>query len=163
MKSHSFTMIELLAVIAIILVLAGILIGGINFASRKAEDAQTQSKFEALETALESFKAEYGYYPICTSIDEVRFQEDADDASKPKIKLGGKMYPFVKKNGGAAFIDVLFVASNASGADANSKYLDAWDNAFRYQCPGTHNKQKYDLWSYGQDERDNTEDDIKNW
>jgi hypothetical protein len=41
--------------------------------------------------------------------------------------------------------------------------MDAFGNAFWYVCPGTHNPQKYDLWSLGPDGTDGTVDDICNW
>ncbi len=40
---------------------------------------------------------------------------------------------------------------------------DPWGYDFRYQAPGTHNEQGYDLWSVGADGNDGTEDDIRNW
>ncbi len=40
---------------------------------------------------------------------------------------------------------------------------DAWGRRFRYQAPGTHNPQYYDLWSMGKDGEEGTDDDIGNW
>ena len=40
---------------------------------------------------------------------------------------------------------------------------DAWGNDFIYLYPGTHNKNSYDLLSYGQDSTQGGSDDIGNW
>jgi len=40
---------------------------------------------------------------------------------------------------------------------------DNWGNAYQYNSEGEKNSKKYDLWSYGPDGEDGTEDDIGNW
>jgi general secretion pathway protein G len=40
---------------------------------------------------------------------------------------------------------------------------DPWGNSFLYRYPGTHNPASYDVWSYGTDRQDGTDDDIGNW
>lgn len=44
----------------------------------------------------------------------------------------------------------------------NSFKRDRWGNNLNYVCPGIHNKDNYDLWSYGPDGI-KSEDDITNW
>ncbi len=41
--------------------------------------------------------------------------------------------------------------------------LDAWGTPLFYRYPGTHNTDRYDLWSAGPDKKDGTADDIGNW
>jgi general secretion pathway protein G len=41
--------------------------------------------------------------------------------------------------------------------------VDPWGNAYRIRVPGIHNEARYDLWSAGPDQRDDTADDIGNW
>jgi hypothetical protein len=41
--------------------------------------------------------------------------------------------------------------------------LDPWGRPYRYQAPGTHNEDSYDLWSVGLDGVEGTQDDIGNW
>ncbi len=62
-RRAGFTLIELLTVIAIILVLAGLLINVASSASYKSSFARAQSEIKAMETALESYKADNGAYP----------------------------------------------------------------------------------------------------
>jgi general secretion pathway protein G len=45
--------------------------------------------------------------------------------------------------------------------------LDPWDVPYKYRCPGLHNKDSYDLWTYGADNSPSGEleydIDIDNW
>ena len=68
MKANNrFTLVELLAVVVIITILATILIGGVTYAMKKADVSKTQAQLQKLEMALEAFKAEKGYYPPCAT------------------------------------------------------------------------------------------------
>ncbi len=40
---------------------------------------------------------------------------------------------------------------------------DPWGNPYQYLAEGEKNEDSYDLWSYGPDGEDGTEDDIGNW
>lgn len=40
--------------------------------------------------------------------------------------------------------------------------LDPWGHPYQYRYPGTHNKDSYDLYSFGPDGQE-SDDDIKNW
>jgi type II secretion system protein G len=41
--------------------------------------------------------------------------------------------------------------------------MDPWGHGYRYQSPGAHRPEGFDLWSLGPDGLDKTEDDIGNW
>jgi prepilin-type N-terminal cleavage/methylation domain-containing protein len=64
---RGFTLIEMLAVIAIIAILAGIVFKMMAFANRKASEARTIAILEKVANALTEFKAEYGQYPPVAS------------------------------------------------------------------------------------------------
>jgi len=40
---------------------------------------------------------------------------------------------------------------------------DPWGSPYQYSCPGTHNTDEFDVWSYGPDKQPGTADDITNW
>ncbi len=40
---------------------------------------------------------------------------------------------------------------------------DPWGQEYNYRCPGEFNEDSFDLWSNGKDEKEGTDDDIKNW
>jgi len=58
-----FTLVELLAVIAILGILAGILIPTVGMVQTQAKRSQSQAFFTQLATACINYKADYGYFP----------------------------------------------------------------------------------------------------
>ena len=60
---RAFTLIELLAVIAIVGILAAILIPTTSSARTAAKKARTRAQFSQWGAAIEAFRQEYGYYP----------------------------------------------------------------------------------------------------
>lgn len=58
-----FSLIELLTVIAVVAVLAGILIPTVGSARVSAKKAKTRVLFNQWAVAIEAFRQEYGYYP----------------------------------------------------------------------------------------------------
>lgn len=158
MKSRSFTLTEVLVVIAIIVILAGILIGGVGFAGRKADSAKAQASIQILSAALEKFHSEKGYYPPCTSASDVKFLLDSGNL---KLKLSKEFDFFDKKN----FMELEGVSSDS---DHPTTYDDPWGQPFQYKCPGDHNRSAFDLWSTGPDgvkgaSEQTSDDDITNW
>ncbi len=59
----AFTLIELLTVIAIIGLMAGLVIGLSGLATTKSRASRMQAEHQRLVTAIESYKAELGNYP----------------------------------------------------------------------------------------------------
>ena len=156
---RSFTVTELLVAIAIIVILAGILIGGIGYAGRRADEAKTIAAIQTLSAAFEAYRAEKGYFPARTTAQEVKFYRKGSEKVLTLV-LDSMEYSFVDKQG-KPFIELNGItATTKAKAEA---FADAWGNALHYQCPGTHNKAAFDLYSYGPDKTANTEDDIANW
>ena len=61
---RAFTLLELLAVIAVIGILAALLFPGLRSARVAANRAKTRVQFNQWAAALEGFRSEYGYYPV---------------------------------------------------------------------------------------------------
>lgn len=66
-NNQGFTLIELLVVIAIIGILSSVVISSLNSARLRAKDAQRLSDVKQIQTALEMYYNEYGYYPKKTA------------------------------------------------------------------------------------------------
>ena len=62
-RRRAFTLIELLMVIAIIGILAGILIPTVGAVKKQANIAASKSQMGQYLNAIQLFKGEYGYYP----------------------------------------------------------------------------------------------------
>lgn len=59
----AFTLIELLMVISIIAILAGMLVGLAPVAGVRMKESRTRAELERLVTAIEAYKVKYGVYP----------------------------------------------------------------------------------------------------
>ena len=144
MRRRYFTLVELLAVMVVIIVLAGITVGGVMFATGRADKANTISKMTAFEAALEAYKNDYGVYPIYPTDNKAAGERNyagcelnlADDA-------WAKFMNRTKNKKDRPYID----------AD-DAEYKDGFDNVFFYSYPNNikgRNSSKYVLWSMGSD------------
>jgi general secretion pathway protein G len=135
---RGFTLLEILVVIAIIGLLAGITIANVGglFGSSQTSIAKifvTQS----IKTSLLSYRLQMGDYPSTEEGLQALFTAPAGKAERwhgPYVAEGTK-YPI----------------------------LDPWNEPYQYRYPGVHNKTGYDIWSKGPDKQDGTDDDIGNW
>ncbi len=137
-----FTLMELLVVMAIITILAGMAIGGAQMARKRGGVTKTQSTIAALEAAIDMYEMDIGSYPAAGSL----LTALTDENSQPAEWNGP--YLRVKEE------DLI-----------DGQYVDAWGNPYAYINPGTHNKSYYDIYSFGLDGQDNqgAGDDINNW
>lgn len=147
-----FTMVELLAVITIIMILAGLVLGAAAWAGRKADIGRCLARMQTIKNALEEYKFDYGKYPQLSSAGAVPY---APLFSTPlnSGRPSGEKRPYI---------------SETNFLNSSSQFSDPWGNYFRYQAPGVHNKSMYDLWSFGPNGKDDSasttgSDDINNW
>ena len=64
MKKEGFTILEMMAVIAIIVILAGILIPAVTTVKNNARKVEAKVTISQLATAIESYKNDMGVYPL---------------------------------------------------------------------------------------------------
>ena len=72
-KKRGFTILELLVVMAIIAILAGLGARGYNLAKRKAKESRAKADIEKLRTILNEYRVEFGDYPESEA--EVSFRD----------------------------------------------------------------------------------------
>ncbi len=130
---QGFTLVELLLVLVILGVLAGIVLPKFSGRTEQARVTAAQSQISTFGTALDAFEVDNGYYPKGKSGLQ-------DLVQQPRDALNWKG-PYLK----------------------GEVPLDPWGNPYIYECPGRHNASGYDLMSVGPDGREGSEDDITNW
>jgi general secretion pathway protein G len=55
------------------------------------------------------------------------------------------------------------MAATGKGPYLEKKPLDPWGRKYSYKCPGSHRATRYDIFSWGKDGKENTDDDVTNW
>ena len=110
----AFTLIELLTVIAIILLLAGLLLGIAGNANYKSSMARANAEVNALSTALESYKADNGTYPRNSDTDALKAQGNGTPPD-PSTYLAANKYLFQTLSGYGA---------NPTGTLVTKPYFD---------------------------------------
>jgi general secretion pathway protein G len=117
-----FTLIEIMVVVVILGILAGIVVPRLLEEPEKARITKAEAQIRSFESALAMFKLHNGFFPST---------EQRLDALVTKPTTG--RIPQSYKEGG--YISKI--------------PMDPWGNPYVYLCPGTHGD--YDLLSYGAD------------
>ncbi len=142
--ARAFTLIELLTVIAIIGILAGIVIGVGRRASESGKEARAKVELAAISTALESYKRQYGDYPR-TNSPTVLLQ-----SLLGRIDVQGNLVS------GKTLLDLALFTLNEEGdpdTDTSLHLVDAWDMPYRYHyfARSSSRLSGYLLYSAGSD------------
>ena len=131
-----FTILELLLVLAILAVLAGIVSTRFVGQSQAAKVKAAHTQLENLNLSLNRFEVDLGRFPTSSEGLAVLIERPGDDAKK--AWLG----PYL---------------------DGSAIPLDQWGNPWNYRLPGQHRPDGFDLWSNGPDGREGGGDDVANW
>src|SRR5438552_17288275 len=62
-RYNAFTLIELIVVVGIIIVLAGLVLSTVGYARKKGARARAETEIAAMAAACENYKADNGIYP----------------------------------------------------------------------------------------------------
>lgn len=131
-----FTLIELMMVVIIIGILAALVLPKFTGAVDKTRKTAAKVMIKSIETALENYEMGNGFYPTTE-------QGLAALMTKPTSAPAPQDW---------------------SGPYLSDDPIDPWGHPYQYHCPSTNNNPKgYDIWSFGPDGKDGTEDDITNW
>lgn len=139
LNNRGFTLIELMVVIVILGILAGLIVPRIMGRPEEAKQLKAKMQIESMETALKLYKLDNGFYPD-TEQGLQALVEMPETGNVPKNwKSGGYL-------------------------EKGKLPRDPWGNEFIYLSPGVHGE--YDIVSYGADGVQGGEDknaDINSW
>jgi len=139
LRERGFTLIELMVVIVILGILAGLIVPRIMGRPDEARQAKAKIQLESLETALKLYKLDNGNYPTTEQGLQALVEPPAVGAQAKNWRQGGYL-------------------------EKGKVPKDPWDNDFIYLCPGVHGD--YDLSSRGADGEPGGEGknkDINSW
>jgi general secretion pathway protein G len=162
--SGAFTLIEILVVIAIIAILAGLLLQTSSYIQEKAGISRAQTEIKAMENALERYKVDTGDYPTTTGSSA---SPGSDSDTSTKVVIGALMP--ASSTGSNVYFTFTKKMLSDTNTPTNGYVLDPWGNSYHYQYPGDPNRSgtnAFDLWSNGRLGSANsgaTNKWIKNW
>jgi general secretion pathway protein G len=136
---RGFTLIELMVVIVILGILAGLIIPRIMGRPEEAKRLKAKLQIESLETALKLYKLDNGMYPDTEQGLQALVEEPEAGTLPKNWRKGGYL-------------------------EKGRVPRDPWDNEFVYLSPGVHGE--YDIISYGADGvsgGDEKNKDINSW
>jgi len=137
-----FTLIEILLVVAIIGMLAGVMIFAVGGTGKRARIDTTKATLETVASALDTYQLHVGHYP----------SEEEGNLSALRVRPS---------------FDNEQLAEKWAGPYLKKQPVDAWSNALNYEVQVATTTDEtappYRLWSNGPDGMSDTEDDIKYW
>lgn len=134
-----FTLIELMVVIVILGILAGLILPRIMGRPAEAKQLKAKIQIQSLETALKLYKLDNGVFPTTEQGLMALVEQPQVGVIPKKWRQGGYL-------------------------EKGKVPKDPWENDFIYISPGIHGE--YDLVSYGGDgvpDGEGENQDIKNW
>ncbi|MBF0223951.1 MAG: type II secretion system major pseudopilin GspG [Desulfobacterales bacterium] len=138
-NNQGFTLIELMVVIVILGVLAGLIVPKIMGTPGQAKQLKAKMQIESLESALKLYKLDNNIYPET----EQGLQSLVEPPSAGKLPQNWRQGGYL---------------------DKGKVPKDPWNNEFVYLSPGVHGE--FDILSYGRDGvpgGDGEDKDISNW
>jgi general secretion pathway protein G len=76
--ASGFTLIELIVVIAVIIILAGLVLSTVGYVQKKSARARAETEIAAVSAALENYKADNGIYPTNSDTNALHPSSDFD-------------------------------------------------------------------------------------
>jgi general secretion pathway protein G len=167
----AFTLIELMAVVLIMILLAGLVIAGLQFVNERQSRDRAKVQLALLGTALQEYYADYREYPDSG--------ESATGLNTSHEIYQALYYDGSQDTTGNTRIYLPELAPDnkhgwtSGDPSTTTKITDPWGNEYRYRSAApnrTTQNPDYDLWSAGKDgesEPDSSdpvnEDDLRNF
>jgi general secretion pathway protein G len=174
-SKRAFTLVEILVVIAIIAILAGMTLGVGGPMMDKAKRSRAQGEIAALETALERYKIDNGGYPLAETSPNI--ETDGDPTQDGYVMGAKSLFQALagrKSYKEAAEGQVYFEAkvtqvdkASRTTIEEDSYLVDPWGNAYGYHVNDAEtgmNQGFFDLWSTaGKKEIEEKKKWVGNW
>jgi type II secretory pathway pseudopilin PulG len=163
-RYNAFTLIELILVVGIIIVLAGLVLSTVGYARKKGARARAETEIAAMSAACENYKADNAVYPAYSGTTGAHalyqgLSGDGNDAiggataSTGTPGSSGKSYMTLKPN-----------MLSPNPPDATTRVIDPFSNDYNYRSPGTNNIATFDLWTTANANPPTDQNQwIKNW
>ncbi len=137
-RRTAFTLLEVLVVLAIIGLLAGLAISNSDKIFGRSQEAIARIFVrDSLKTSLVRYRIDLGDYPATAEGLQALLTAPAGKSDRWRG-------PYIDSPGGRL-------------------PTDPWGEPYQYRHPGVKNKGGYDLFSRGPDKAEGTDDDIGNW
>ena len=86
-RYNAFTLIELIVVVGIIIVLAGLVLSTVGYARKKGARARAETEIAAMSAACENYKADNGVYPSNLDTNALNAQTSVDPSAYQAASL----------------------------------------------------------------------------
>jgi general secretion pathway protein G len=129
-NNRGFTLIEMMVVVIIIGLLATIALPNLQKMLISSKARITTAALSSVATSLKMYMFDCGNFPM----------------TEPGLQaLKEKPTP---------------TPANWNGPYTENELVDAWGNPLQYRCPAQDSQRDFDLWSFGIDGKNGTDDDI---
>ena len=162
-RQGGFTLVEMLVVVAIIAILAGILVPTVNGGLKSAKKRRAEVECQNIETAVRQFQSDFRYMPWGNYNDKKKMGDDqwAEESGNQK-----KVMSFLQ---GSNVLQKIYLEIPDSGK-GDGVFYDPWGKPYvigmdrngdgQLKWNGKTYKLAVMVYSYGPDGQEKTKDDI---
>jgi len=163
LRNAAFTIIELLVVITIIIVLAGLILSTVGYVQKKGARSHAEAEIAAISAALESYKADNGIYPAHDGSNGGHALYEALSGDGNDLIGGTTAATGTTGSIGKSYMTLKTNMLRPNPPDGSTRVVDPFGNDYGYRTPpatGAVNPT-FDLWSTANSSDQNQW--IKNW
>lgn len=135
-QHKGFTLVEVMVVLLILVTIAGLAVVAVQGRWELARKRAAVTYIKTLANTLESYALDINGYP---TIEDGGLGALVNCPAGREDAWGG---PYLKDT---------------------ATTIDPWGHEYQYACPGTRAGKPFEIWSFGPDGIDGTDDDIGSW
>jgi len=129
-----FTLVELLVVITLIGILAGLTLSTLGYVNRKGAESRAKAEVITLSAAIDNYKLDFGAYPEADESGEILYRELTGQGENNTNKVYFEPTPNITTN------------------TTNGPFMDPWGRKYNYEPENpTNNIGFFDLWTESND------------